>query len=122
MNGVKSPGKLHAISCKRSHHTYVDSNLQDMTDAMTTLLSYIPCTITTMDNIPIKGSSWEMAAIMSLCNHNGVYTGVVDSLNIKPTTITVFFGDVPYVHIKDDLYKDLITRKTIDKMSLPRDV
>jgi hypothetical protein len=122
MNDIKSPGLLHAIACNRSVRTFIDPKFRDVTHAMHELLTYIPSTITKSDDVVINGSSWEMAAVMSLCRKPGVYTGTVEKVEIMPESILVTFGAVPYVYIKDDLSNNLKTSKHIDKISLPRDI
>lgn len=52
---------------------------------------------------PIRGMSWEMAAVMSLVGKHGNYTGTVDTVNINGRNVIITFGPILGLDVKDDL-------------------
>jgi len=124
INGTLHPGRIHTLiltadPLNRDYiekgGIYFDKNLKDKGMSIVDFLSDRGVRYASLqrDNT-VEGRSWEMAAVLSMCNIKRIASGTVNFYDGK----IIRFGAVPGLQIKAKLVENLITNNEIPMLSI----
>lgn len=110
---------MFSLRLSASSSLSLDPNIHDIGAPLASYLTDIGMgDVRITDNsrgIPIRGRSWEMAAVMASLGRYGSYTGTVSSYDGNRIT----FGPVHDVDKKDDLDSSLVSYAMIRSVNVP---
>lgn len=117
-DGVILPHSLFRIILQRGSEG-IKFPLTEVSHGLMNILKNRKMVATTINDKEIKGSSWEMACIMSLLGYNGVFTGSIRSIKKKGNALHITFDKVKGLKQKKKIHNEIYTAEEIPYVLLP---